>query len=89
VNQTGCGELAQTSALFSPADVGAAPETPVHVAPTSEAQTRILEALEEPRTLDQLAAETGLSAGMLRAEITVLEIHQRVRRVGSRIERRA
>ncbi len=80
-------DFATTSGLFTSGDVGTGATSPVHVAKVTETQSKILAALAEPLTMDQLAAETGLPAGTIRAEITVLEIHQRIRRVGSLIER--
>jgi len=48
---------------------------------------RILAALEDPMTLDQLAVATGLDPGRLRTEITMLEVQRRVVREGSRLRR--
>lgn len=69
--------------LFTP-ESGLAPEP---VGDLSETQKSILCGLDEPRTPDELAASTGLDAGALRAELTMLEIAGRVRRAGSRFER--
>lgn len=52
--------------------------------PISEPQARILGALVEPRTLDELARATSMPAHTLRAELTVLEIQRRVARDGPR-----
>ena len=56
-------------------------------APISESHKAILEALEEPLTLDQLSVATGFEIGRLRTEITVLEVQRRVAREGSRLRR--
>lgn len=50
-------------------------------------QSAILTALEEPRTIDQLAVATGLAMHQIRAELTMLEIQRRVRRDGPRLQR--
>jgi predicted Rossmann fold nucleotide-binding protein DprA/Smf involved in DNA uptake len=55
----------------------------------SETQKSILEALDAPRTLDQLAIELKLDAAKVRADITMLEIRRRVVRRGSVFERAA
>lgn len=52
-------------------------------------QISILQALSEPRTLDELARDTGLTPSCIRAEMTILELQRRVTRQGSRISRRA
>lgn len=46
-------------------------------------QTVILEVLESPHTLDQLIARTGRPVAGVRADLTILEIHKRIRRQGS------
>jgi DNA processing protein len=51
------------------------------------AQQAILSVLESPRTWDELARDTGLEPGVLRAEVSVLEIQRRVIRKGSHLER--
>lgn len=53
----------------------------------SAAHAAILDALESPKTRDELAGITGLSAQQLSAELTLLELQSRVRRVGSRLAR--
>lgn len=66
----------------------ARPETgDATVAPLSEAQRTLIGALAEARTPDELAEASGLDPGRVRAELTMLEIAGRVRRVGSRFER--
>lgn len=47
----------------------------------------LLAALDRARTIDELAAATGVGLPELRARLTVLELQRRVRRVGSRFER--
>jgi len=46
-------------------------------------QTVLLEVLESPHTLDQLIARTGRPVANVRADLTILEIHKRIRRQGS------
>lgn len=53
----------------------------------SAARAAILKSLAEPRTLDDLARETGMEPSMLRSEITLLEIERRVMREGSRLRK--
>lgn len=53
----------------------------------SSAQAMILQALASPRTMDELAADTGMEIASLRSELTLLEIQRRVRREGSRVAR--
>ncbi len=60
---------------------------PKPIGDVSDTQRAILEAIEQPRTPDQIAEDTGLDAGTLRAELTMLEIAGRIRRAGSRFER--
>lgn len=48
---------------------------------------RILEALTQARTGDQLADQLGLEPGQIRAAATMLEIQGRIRRVGACFER--
>lgn len=55
--------------------------------PATPAQGRILAALEEPCTIDQLATRTGMALHEIRAELTMLEIQRRVRRDGPRLHR--
>lgn len=51
--------------------------------PVSEPQRSILSALEEPGTIDDLCSRTGLDAGKLRGELTMLEIQKRISRRGA------
>lgn len=57
----------------------------VRDASLTPAQRSVLDALADPRSMDDLAQLTGLSLGVLRAEITMLEIKRRVTRRGSLI----
>ena len=51
----------------------------------SDSQRVVLAALSEPRSMDELARETGLEVATLRADVTVLEVRRRVRRMGSKV----
>lgn len=53
----------------------------------TEPQRLIYEALDRPRTVDELTVATGLEASRLLAETTVLEIRRLVGRRGDRLER--
>jgi DNA processing protein len=55
--------------------------------PMSPAQKVIIEALEEPLTIDELLKNTGMSVSALRGEITILEIQRRIVRQGARLAR--
>jgi DNA processing protein len=48
---------------------------------------RLLEAMDTPKTGDELAETMGVDPGQIRAKLTMLEIQGRVRRAGSRFER--
>lgn len=67
------------SALPSPA-----PSTPSALSPL---QSSILEALDKPRGIDDLARIIAADPGQLRAEITILELRKRVARKGTILER--
>lgn len=68
----------------------AAPPTPTpRDLALSASQSAILAALDEPRSIDELARALGLDAAALRADITVLEIKRRLERRGSLLARRA
>jgi predicted Rossmann fold nucleotide-binding protein DprA/Smf involved in DNA uptake len=79
------------SARYAPAtDLFTQPEAEpkaVSVAPISDAHKAILDALEEPLTMDQLSAATGFEIARLRTEITVLEVQRRIAREGPRLRR--
>ncbi|MBX3377045.1 MAG: DNA-processing protein DprA [Phycisphaeraceae bacterium] len=62
---------------------------PLPINGLTKEQISILQALSEPRTLDELARDTGLSPSCIRAEMTILELQRRITRQGSRISRRA
>ena len=51
----------------------------------TEPQRAILAALERPRTLDELAAASGIDPAAVRVELTMLELQRRVRREGTRV----
>ncbi len=53
----------------------------------TDTQRSILDALEDPLTVDELARAVGQDVGALRADLTVLEIQKRVQRLGSKIGR--
>lgn len=55
----------------------------------SEGQRKLWEALESPMTTDELTRLTGLDAGRVLAEATLLEMKKLVTRQGSRLARRA
>lgn len=50
-------------------------------------QEKIVLALAEPRTADQITRATGLDAGVVRSELTMLEVLGRVRRHGAEFAR--
>lgn len=51
--------------------------------PMSDAQRAIMNALQDPATIDDLAQRTSLPIGQLRGELTMLEIQKRVSRRGT------
>lgn len=67
-----------------------APEVPSAQTPvlaSDPVDARIIEALDEPLSPDQLATRVQLQPHELRSRLTMLEIQRRVRRVGTSIER--
>ncbi len=54
---------------------------------TTPAQTKLLAALIEPRTMDELVVASGLDAATVRSELTLLELRKQVVRRGPRLER--
>jgi DNA processing protein len=77
---------AQTGAASRPASRASVASAPAPIG-LDEVSARILEALDEPLSPDQLAQRTGLLPHELRAKLTMLEIQRRVRRVGTSLER--
>lgn len=76
------------SATMPKSDPLAAATSPgLFEATASNEQRKILAALAEPMTLDQLTHATGLVASALRSDLTLLEIQRRVRRSGPKFER--
>ncbi len=71
--------------LFSPSVPEPKPAAPVSI--ISDTHRSIIEALEEPLTMDQLSAATGLEPGRLRTEVTLLEVQRRIAREGPRLRR--
>ena len=65
----------------------ASTQTPAAPSLLNARQRAILDALAEPRTIDELAQATGADPAALRAELTVLELRRAIRRVGSRLVR--
>ena len=61
----------------------------VATAKFSEVQTRILKALDEPRSLEELAASTSLPVSRLQAELTMLELRAAVSRQRGQFARRS
>lgn len=56
------------------------PPGPVRTVNLTDGQQRIIDALDQPRALDQIIGHTGLTASTLRADLTLLEIRGLVRR---------
>ena len=76
------GEMSRSSATEGAAFVpSAAPSS------LSPLQSSILEALDKPRGIDDLARIIAADPGQLRAEITILELRKRVARKGTILER--
>lgn len=67
---------------------GAAPAGPAAAKPGS-LEARLLEALDKPRSPDDLAARLDAPPGEVRAAITMLEIRGAVRRRGALLEKKA
>jgi predicted Rossmann fold nucleotide-binding protein DprA/Smf involved in DNA uptake len=74
VNETGGAQDQQSGGLFS--------------ATLSDTQQKIVEALDEPRTLDQLVAVTDLDASQIQSQLTMMEIHGTIERKGGLLQRR-
>jgi DNA processing protein len=54
----------------------------------SDPQQKIIGAVDQPRTLDQIVAVSGLPVELVQAELTMLEIRGSLRRDGGRFVRR-
>lgn len=79
-------EPAQGQLAFGEASGGAATPRDATLTP---AQSQILDALDEPKSFDDLARIVQREVSAIRADITVLEIRRRVERRGSLLARRA
>ena len=67
-----------------PAESARASSTAGAAPPEDDLAGRILRALEQEQTADDLAERLGVEVSKLRAALTLLEMTRRVRRVGSR-----
>lgn len=76
-----------TDGLFLSPGSGTEPK-PLSTNGLTKEQVAILHALSQPRTLDELARDTGLPPSAIRAEMTILELQKRITRQGSRVSRR-
>lgn len=76
-------EGTHTARFVEPLFKGDAPPVPPPSAHLSEVQQRIVAALAEPRSADDLARSLGLEPPALRSELTMLELQKRVVRRGS------
>jgi len=61
---------------------------PVDLTELSDAQRRIVECLDSPGSFDEIVRRTGLEAGLVRSETTLLELRRVVVRRGERFETR-
>lgn len=69
-------------------DAGPSSESGGAASASSPDAQKIVAMLDEPRSLDEIAAWTGLPAGSVQAELTMLEIRGAVRREGGLFVRR-
>jgi len=77
----------QSEDLFGAAAMTEAPKAATAAVPLPEVHRAILDALEEPRTIDELCDATGLEPARIRTEITMLEVQKRIARSGGRLTR--
>lgn len=63
------------------------PERTLKEVALSPGQRAVLEALDEPRTLDDLCARLAIDPSALRADVTILELRRCIVRQGSRLAR--
>ena len=79
------------SGLFQPAPVEQTASTPVgagkRAAALTPSQQAFFDALDKPRTLDEVATALGAEPAALRADLTMLEIRKLVKREGTRLAR--
>jgi DNA processing protein len=82
------------SRTHNPTSLATNPNANNHPAPNSEPlppldpeSQRLLDALSEPRTADQLAESLAMSPAQIRAKATLLEIQGRITRAGSNFQR--
>jgi DNA processing protein len=87
---------APAAALFDGADDQAQPTDAPPLPPKAQSprdaalspsQAAVLNALDKPRGMDELASVLNIPAHALRADITILEVKRRVRRRGTLLER--
>lgn len=67
---------------------GASSARPIADAGLTPTQRALVDALVEPKSIDELTRETGLPPGNLLAAATVLEVRRLVSRMGNRLARR-
>lgn len=82
--QRGSGHLLRSMNKSSRSSSGSRPEPIGAVDPVGQ---QILDALDEPRTSDQLVEMLRMTPAEVRAAATMLEIQGRIKRAGSRFER--
>jgi DNA processing protein len=84
------GQLLKAQVAYDPSAAGpaaTAPE-PAAIGQFSDSQRKILAALEQPQTLDQLAAAAGLPIHVVQADLTMLQIRGAIVRQGATVSRR-
>lgn len=87
--QIAAGEGSGRPAAATPPPAPGSATQPPKVSPLTDRQQILLAALESPLTFDQLVEATGMDAGVIQAELTVLELRRMVRREGGRYAKRS